>query len=382
MVDMENVYSSEFRATAISMVIDQGMPVGQAAKKLAMPKSTLFSWVSSVKNELPIVIWDGCDSNVSKAIGCFRDRWRPYSASSRHYPILKLIQELIDPAVSGYMAKLPARYLAHFPGAGTEVAVSGIVRLVGLDAIVRLQRQLLRAFILTEDKQTARDKRFVATLESLIELILACSCKRPKTSTPTKGVNLNTQRKHGFCDLCGNLTELSVFMMKVAKRQINDIELEDRKKLELSHQYCTGHRPRLTNGEWNPAYKQAKRSIEQFNLELERINRQCSKRSSPHAAMSGDSLVDCYFFHYFSGQLLQPADKADLRNLARLMVDSKLSDTRKKILMLLHSGFNQSEIAEHFVGKNNQTLTRQAISKALASIPTMFHLKQKKRPVH
>lgn len=381
MVDMEKSYSPTFRAKAVSLVNDEGMSVDRVAKQLAIPKSTLFSWVRADKKELPIAIWDGCDSIVSEAIGRFQDRWRPYSASSRRYPIGKLIQELIDPAVSAYTAKLPPRYLAHLPGAGTGVAVSGIIRLVGLDAMVRLQRQLLRAFILTEDKQTARDKRFVATLESLIELVLACSCKRPKTSVPAKGVSLNAQRKHGFCDLCGNLTELSAFMAKVAEQQVNETELQDQKKLELSHQYCTGHRPKLTNGEWNPVYRQAKRSIEQFNLELGRINRQCAKRSSPNATTSGDSLVDSYFFHYFSGQTLQPADKADLRNLARLMVDSKLSDTRKKILMLRYSGFNQSEIAEHLLGKDNRALTRQAVSKALASIPAMFHLKQKKRPV-
>ncbi|WP_261539944.1 hypothetical protein [Burkholderia multivorans] len=168
-------------------------------------------------------------------------------------------------------------------------------------------------------------------------------------------------------------------MANVAEQQVNDAELENRKKLELSHQYCEGHRPKLTNGEWNPAYRQAKRSVAQFDLELARLNRQCAKRSTPHAAASGDPLVDDYFFHYMLGQTLQPADIAGLRNLARLMVDSKLSDTKKRILMLQHSGLNQSEIAEQLLGKGQRPLTRQAVSKAIASIPKSFNLRQPKR---
>lgn len=269
---------------------------------------------------------------------------------------------------------------------GQQGANGGLAKLRGACVVREPEFQqateTLRQFIKTEDRQNSRDQRFIATLESLIGLVWDCACKRPKTSASTKGVSLNAQRKHGFCDLCRNLTEFSAFMAKVAEQQVNDAELEDHKKLELSHQYCTGHRPKLTNGEWNPAYRQAKRSLAQFDLELGRINRQCAKRSNPHAAASGDQLVDGYFFHYFSGQILQPADKADLRNLARLMVDSKLSDTRKKILMLQHSGFNQSEIAEQLLGKEQRPLTRQAVSKAVASIPAMFHLKKKKkRPV-
>lgn len=325
-----------------------------------------------MKNEPIIVILKGCDPTVSEAIKQFQDRWRPYSASSRRYPIVRLIQELIDPAVATYMETLPARYSGHVPGAGTGVGFSEIIRLVGLDAMVRMQRQLLRQFIKTEDRQTPKDQRFIATLESLIGLVWDCACKRPRTSVAAKGVSLNAQRKHGFCDLCGSLTEFSAFMARVAEKEINDEELEDRKKLELSHQYCTGHRPKLANGEWNPAYRQAKRSLAQFELELSRLSQQCAKPATPQVK-SGDQLVDSYFFHYVAGQTLQPADKAELRNQARLMVDSKLSDRKKQILMLQWSGLNQSEIARKL------GIKRQAVSKALASIPAMFHLSTKPR---
>src|SRR3546814_10020095 len=67
-----------------------------------------------------------------------------------------------------------------------------------------------------------------------------------------------------------------------------------------------------------PTYRQAKRSLAQFDLELARLGRQCAKRSVPQAA-SGDLLVDSYFYHYLLCRTMQPADKAELRHQARLM---------------------------------------------------------------
>lgn len=101
---------------------------------------------------------------------------------------------------------------------------------------------------------------------------------------------------------------------------------------------------------------------------LGRLSRQCAKRTTPYAA-SGDPLVDDYFYLYFLGQAIQPADKAELRNLARLMVDARLTDRKKQILALQKRGLNQSQIAKK-LGVND----RQSISKALASVPRTFHL--------
>lgn len=320
-----------------------------------------------MKNDPTIVIWEGCDPTVSEAIEQFEDRWRPYSASSRRYPIVRLIQELIDPAVATYTATLPQRYLGHIPGAGTGVSLSGIIRLVGLDAMVRMQRQLLRQFIKTEDRQTPRDQRFVATLESLIGLVWDCACKRP-TKSKVRDTRLNGERLQGFCRFCGSLAELTSFAGGNDDPKADDPE----EKLRLSSLYCLDHRPKLPSGAWNPVYRQARRSLAQFDLELARLSQQCAKPATSQVK-SGDQLVDSYFFHYVAGQTLQPADKAELRNQTRLMVDSKLSDRKKQMLMLQWSGFNQSEIARKL------GIERQAVSKALASIPAMFHLRAKSR---
>lgn len=320
-----------------------------------------------MKNDPTIVIWEGCDPTVSEAIEQFEDRWRPYSASSRRYPIVGLIQELIDPAVAAYTATLPQRYLGHIPGAGTGVGLSGIIRLVGLDAMVRMQRQLLRQFIKTEDRQTPRDRRFVATLESLIGLVWDCTCKRPVKSK-VRDTRLNGERLQGFCRFCGSLAELTSFAGGSDDPKADDPE----EKLRLSSLYCLDHRPKLPSGAWNPVYRQARRSLAQFDLELARLNQQCAKPATAQVK-SGDQLVDSYFFHYVAGQTLQPADKAELRNQARLMVDSKLSDRKKQMLMLQWSGLNQSEIARKL------GIERQAVSKALAAIPAMFRLSTKPR---
>lgn len=310
-----------------------------------------------------IVIWKGCDSTVSEAIEQFRDRWGPYSTASRHYPIVQLIQEVIDPAVAAYAATLPQNYCGYIPGAGkTGLGFSGVIRLVGLDAMVRLQRQLLGQFIATEDSKTAKDQRFIATLESLIGLVWDCGLKRPAKSK-VRDTQLNGERLRGFCRFCGSLAELASFANGCEDSKADDPE----EKLRLSSRYCKDHRPKLPSGVWNPEYRKAKRSVAQFDLELGRLRWQCAHPRSPQAK-SGDQLVDRYFFQYLAALALTPADKEDLRNQARLMVDSKLSDRKKQMLLLQSLGLNQSEIARKL------GIKRQAVSKALASIPEMFRL--------
>jgi len=51
-----------------------------------------------------------------------------------------------------------------------------------------------------------------------------------------------------------------------------------------------------------------------------------------------------------------------------MLVDEKISDRKKEIVILLLSGLNQSEIAKRLC------VERQAISKALQSIPADYRL--------
>lgn len=310
-----------------------------------------------MKKQSTIAIWEGCDASVKEALHRFLDRWQPYSTASKRYSIFRLVEELIDPAVAAYAKTLPSSYQGHIPGAGTNVAFSTIMQLVGNAAMVRLQRQLLRAFVLTHDKQSGVDRCFIATLETLIELVMACRRKQP--SKKDMG-GLNGQRLKGFCRFCGARAELALFAEGESQRDIDE-------HLRLSNLYCSAHRPKTPDGIWNPAYRQAMRSVTQFDLELARLSRQCAIRTEP-LAKSGDELVDAYIFRYMLGQTLHLADESQLRNLARLMVDMKLTDRKKQILALQKLGFNQSDIARRLA------IERQAVSKALRSVPDCFRL--------
>lgn len=59
---------------------------------------------------------------------------------------------------------------------------------------------------------------------------------------------------------------------------------------------------------------------------------------------------------------------AELRNLARRIVDKRLTDRKKAIIMMIASGQNQSQVAEAL------GIERQAVFKALATIPDDFRL--------
>ncbi|EHZ6871836.1 LuxR family transcriptional regulator [Providencia rettgeri] len=319
-----------------------------------------------MQKEKNITVWDGCNPTIAEAIQEFERRWKPHSIASRGYSIMRLLREVIDPAVTGYIATLPECHLGFASGVGNGMSFSEIAELIGFDTLVRSQRLLLRQFVKTEDKQDAVDKCFVATFESLIGLAWDCASKQPVKqilrNTKGEALGLNGRRPKKFCRFCGAPTSLKSFAGDNNSSRGRD------DKLRFSHLYCASHQPKLQNGSWNPAYKKATRSIAQFDLELGRLSRQCAKRTTPHAA-SGDPLVDDYFYLYFLGQTIQPADKTELRDLARLMVDARLTDRKKQILALQKQGLNQSEIAKK-LGVNN----RQSISKALSTIPKTFYL--------
>ena len=323
-----------------------------------------------MKIEPKISVWTGCDLGVADALREFKTKWGPYSIESRRYPIFRLIREIIDPALSTYASTLDTRYKGFFAGVGADMAFSETIKLVGLDTMLRLQKQLLHQFVVTENKNTPEDITFVATIESLIGLIWDCDCKLPVKSSlrakTGKSRGLNGQRPIDYCRFCGSFTSLTTFVRDEQElRGTDDI-------LRLSNRYCPAHQPKLPDGSWNPRYKQAKRSVNQFDLELERISKQCAQRS--RTLSTGDNLIDEYFFLLMLGIVSSPADKNELRDLARRMVDSKLSDIKKKMVVLKKRGFNQTEIGNILKSPEGKPMTRQAVSKALATVRQEFLL--------
>ena len=94
-------------------------------------------------------------------------------------------------------------------------------------------------------------------------------------------------------------------------------------------------------------------------------------------AKSGNKLVDDFITYYSFHKKLSYEQQSlnnhgwlvvELRSEARKIVDKRMTDRKKQIVMLLHSGKNQSETANHL------GIQRQAISKMLNTIPDEYRL--------
>ncbi len=51
----EQDYTPEFRAEAVKLVLNQGLSLAEAAKRLSIPKATLRNWVASAKGASAVV---------------------------------------------------------------------------------------------------------------------------------------------------------------------------------------------------------------------------------------------------------------------------------------------------------------------------------------
>ena len=318
-----------------------------------------------MKSTPKIAIWPDCSDTLVTSIRDLEERWKPYSSSSRRYPILKLIAQMIDPAIAQLCQQ--SRIFSQFiPGAANSTGISQLVRRHGFSVVIKSQRLLLRQLVATEGQNFSDIDGTIATLETLIEVVWACGNKRPVRSACLEGgATLNAQREQGCCRFCGQPTEFSNFISANIWPSEDDPDFS--LALRLSSRFCAEHRPRHPGGAWNSSYRRAKRSQEQFEIELSRLTRQ-SARLSNVSAESGNAMADLFIHTHVARQALQPADEAELRDQARLIADTRLTDSKKQMLMLRASGYNQSEIAKAM------GISRQAVSKALALIPSVFRL--------
>ena len=233
--------------------------------------------------------------------------------------------------------------------------------------MVKIQRNLTRRFIaIEEDIDWQKKNTFAATLETLACLAEACAAKRPRRSKKENAAGrLIAQRRHGHCLLCGAESELSAHLSVNYWPPGNDISAS--KNPRLSSRYCTAHKPQMANGSSNPAYRRAKRSMEDFQIEFNSLSLHAG---SIHASneLSENSLAHRYAQATVEFHDLCLADKSELRALARRLVDARLTDRKKRIVMGLACGLSQSDIARKL------GVSRQAVSKALSSIPDEFRL--------
>jgi hypothetical protein len=132
-----------------------------------------------------------------------------------------------------------------------------------------------------------------------------------------------------------------------------------------------------------PNYLKAQRRQSEFDLEYSRLDRQGWVDSSVPRAKSGSKLIDEYIrrfvacrlqnfsfdaVRYLLDQKYATSLDQKLREEARMLVDKKISDRKKKVMMLLASGFNQAETGLRL------GITRQAVCKVLPTIDKNYRL--------
>ena len=110
----------------------------------------------------------------------------------------------------------------------------------------------------------------------------------------------------------------------------------------------------------------AVRSKAEFETEFKRLRLQSRSLSKPLAA-TGDLSLDLFYLNLLGPRATFPDEIAALRNEARQLVDLKVDDRKKRMVMMRASGFSLAAIANAIGVKS-----RQAVSKSLASIPSKY----------
>lgn len=321
-------------------------------------------------SETEISVWPNCSPIMEAAVRELVANWRPYSSSARRFPIRRLIERLIDPAIA--LLCVDAVFQRYMLGAPGTTALSDLMHSTHYKGAMQAQRVLIRQYMSATRHTGEQSREVIGTLETLVEVIGACGRKRPARSRCTvEGVTQNAQRNRDFCEVCGQPSELAHLINTGDWPESADTDYA----LHLSNRYCASHRPRHVDGTWNPQYQRAKRSKNLFNLELARLTKQSAQRTlSPKHDIPAAEL---FAFHITHSNGLTAADEGALREQARLMIDARLTDAKKQMLILRASGLNQSEIARRM------GISRQAVSKALGSIPSSFQFADApEHPVH
>lgn len=359
-----------------------------------------------------ISTWSGCDPLLTEAINAFSERWGSHSIESRKYSIFSLIRELIDQPWNDLQVRYPEFKIAHM-----DLAWSKYQReLQGDPTFANDEREnhtlaaerLKAAFLPCPEKIdgkyvlsafarhhgfTALD-RFLqltcrcigpncddvlsASFDSLRELALACRSKKSKKKKLGK---INARRTHlrTICRLCGRQTELS---LQVEGKPWPLVDGDGR--LRLSAMYCDVHKPKAPFSDAvRRDYLRAKRRQSKFDLEYSRLDRQGWGDSSVPRAKSGNQLVDEYIrrfvarrlqsfsfdvARYLLDQTYSSFLDQKLREEARMLVDLKITDRKKEMMMLLASGFNQTETGLRL------GIKRQAVCKVLPTIDKDYRL--------
>lgn len=317
-----------------------------------------------------ISVWEDCDALVAEGIREFRDRWANYSVHSyrkdpRNHlkdayadikketdkrPIGELILKVLDPNVSAFLNSLPETHFHFFPNIYLNKALSplpnsksefpiakkffsetsikcngklkadtpltNLIMMMGVKNAHDVIKQQLRHFMNSEHQCRPIDFRFQATVDNLLELLWQLHLVPTRFKHHSPDIKLNARRKQNYCELCGQRNELAEHLYRLDNNLLDPNDLqeaddEQKKKLQLSHRYCAHHRPRNKDGRtWNPVYKSALQSKEQFEKELRRLQLHVAGAveykqvldDKKLRSLSAEELIDRYFYLFLEGK--------------------------------------------------------------------------------
>lgn len=283
----------------------------------------------------------GCAPALATAISAFEAEWGPYSAASKRFSIYRLVERHIDGAWLDYVNTLQRSALLK--ALWGDLPVSKVARSKGFkgldDLLVRLFHSsslLVPPELSVEGNVTGSLDSFRNTLETMREFAKVCAAKRPKRQALGALNGMRPSRE--LCELCGNRTELQAY------REGEPWPQDGEESLRLSSRYCSGHRPRFLDGSWNPAYRRAALTRQQFDEETLRLTRQSAALASPRA-QSGDATVDLFYLKLARKCCFYTDEESAIRNEARALVDAGMTDRKKRFVAQLARGLSQAEIA-------------------------------------
>jgi len=322
-----------------------------------------------------IQIWQGCAPTVASAVESFCERWKPYSRKSRTHSIFRLFEEEIEPAWNTYIDSLPLDHAGH--KLCRDLKLGRLARTVGFSTLEAILKAAIRGYCKHEENfyqqltpsQRARfatphpdfsaDLEFESTLETLLIVTRECHNKLPKKKNLAEGGSYRLY--HEYCEHCGEFTELSARENGQSRTGYGPDGAA-----RLSTKYCWSHRPKFLDGTRNSEYLWAVRTKAEFDKELRRLQLQSRSTTKP-VANTGDPYLDLFYMNLLGPRAIYPDELATLRNEARQLVDTRMDDRKKRIVIMRASGFSLAAIADE-VGANS----RQAVSKALATVSAAY----------
>lgn len=309
-----------------------------------------------------IKVWGGCSPTVAMAVETFCNRWGPYSTRSRTYSIFRLFEEVIEPAWRGYVSTVPITYSGSV--LCRDLQFGHLARAVGFQTLEGIIADILRNLSLQSENSIDAEldcaHEFEMTLEMMRVITRACYAKRPKTKNAR-----NNRLTQETCTYCGEDTEL-------VTQSILDHEPEG--SVRLSSKYCSKHRPKFGDGTRNPEYLRAARHAAEYETEIKRIQLQSTCLTKPNA-QTEDVFLDDFYFKLVSSYASYNHEVQFINNQARTLINERVTDSKKRIVMMRASGLSLSEIANSVGVKS-----RQAVSKAVNSIPSFYRFDIKASP--